>query len=142
VSNDAESWYDGIQFEWVKRFSKGLQFLASYTRSESTDTTSEATFVGAGDSNQQGPNSQYARGYSRFHTPHRFTFNGSYQLPFFEGETGVLAVVLGGWQVSGTLRLTSGTPFTVTQPGLDLDFDGFAEGRPVIWIAPSSAHDQ
>jgi len=58
VSNDAESWYDGVQIEWVKRLSHGIQFSTSYTRSRSLDTTSEATFVGAGDSNQQGPNKQ------------------------------------------------------------------------------------
>src|SRR5262249_49343149 len=68
VSNDAQSWYQGLQVEWVKRFRDGLQFTTSYTRSRSEDTTSEATFVGAGDSNQQGPNVKFAKGYSRFHT--------------------------------------------------------------------------
>jgi hypothetical protein len=132
VSNDAKSWYDGLQIEWVKRFAGGLQFTTSYTRSRSEDTTSEATFVGAGDSNQQGPNVAFARGYSRFHTPHRFSFNGSYLLPFFEDRRDLLGYALGGWQVSGVVRLTSGTPFTVIQTGVDLDFDGFAEGRPVL----------
>ena len=56
ISNDAESWYDGVEFAWDKRFSQGLQFQVAYTFSNSEDTTSEATFVGAGDSNQQGPN--------------------------------------------------------------------------------------
>lgn len=132
VSNQAESWYDGIQFEWVKRFSKGLQFSTSYTRSQSLDTTSEATFVGAGDSNQQGPDKRYAKGYSRFHTPHRFSFNGSYLLPFWRNRQDLIGSLLGGWQVSAVVRLASGTPFTVTQPGIDLNFDGFSEGRPVI----------
>ena len=80
VSNDAKSWYDGIQIEWLKRLGDGLQITTSYTRSRSLDTTSEATFVGAGDSNQQGPNAAYAKGYSRFHTPHRFSFNSTYLL--------------------------------------------------------------
>ena len=88
TSNDAESWYDGIEFSWDKRFSHGLQFQVAYTFSNSEDTTSEATFVGAGDSNQQGPNDKYSRAKSRFHTPHRFTFNGSYRLPFFETTAG------------------------------------------------------
>ncbi len=132
VSNDAESWYDGVQFELAKRMSHGLQVSASYTRSRSLDTTSEATFVGAGDSNQQGPNSAYAKGYSRFHTPHRFALNGTYQVPFWRDRTDLLGHVLGGWQLSGVVKLTSGTPFTVTQTGLDLNFDGFAEGRPVL----------
>jgi len=133
MSNDAESWYKGFQIEWVKRYSGGASFTVSYTRSVSEDTTSEATFVGAGDSNQLGPNSKYARGYSRFHTPHRFTFNGSYQLPSFGKDSTLLDVLLGGWQVSGTLKLASGTPFTVTQStGADFNFDGFTETRPVL----------
>jgi hypothetical protein len=136
VSNDAESWYDGLQIELVKHMSQGLQLSASYTRSRSLDTTSEATFVGAGDSNQQGPNSAFAKGYSRFHTPHRFALNGTYLVPFFRDRTDLIGQVLGGWQLSGVLKLTSGTPFTVTQTGLDLNFDGFAEGRPVL-VDPS-----
>jgi hypothetical protein len=96
------------------------------------DTTSEATFVGAGDSNQQGPNSKYSKGYSRFHVPHRLTFNGSYRLPFFLDRSDLVGQAFGGWHLSGVFKFSSGTPFTVTSTGLDLDFDGFAEGRPVI----------
>lgn len=132
ISNAAEAWYDGLELEWNKRFSDGLQFQAAYTWSLAEDTNSEATFVGTGDSNQNGPDAKYAKGYSRFHTPHRFTLNASYRLPFFEGRHDVLGVALGGWMVSGVLRLASGTPFTVITTGVDLNFDGFAESRPVI----------
>ena len=34
--------------------------------------------------------------------------------------------------VSGVVKLISGTPFTVTATGVDLEFDGFAEARPVL----------
>jgi len=132
VSNDVYAWYDGLQIEWIKRFSKGYSFTANYTYSLSEDTTSEATFVGAGDSNQLGPNKNYAKGLSRFHTPHRFTLNGTYQVPLLRGRTDLLGSLLGGWQVSGTLKVAHGTPFTATQTGVDLNFDGFSEGRPVI----------
>jgi outer membrane receptor protein involved in Fe transport len=135
ISNDAESWYDGLEIEWDKRFSKGLQFQAAYTFSKSVDTTSEATFVGAGDTNQNGPNAKFAKGLSRFHVPHRFTFNGSYRLPFLADRTDVLGQVLGGWQVSGVVKLASGTPFSVidSSAARDLDFDGFGDSsRPVI----------
>jgi hypothetical protein len=132
IRNDAEAWYDGIEFEWVKRMSHGLQFQAAYTFSKSMDTTSEATYVGTGDSNQQGPNSQYAKGYSRFHTPHRFTLNGSYRLPFFDARTDWVGQAFGGWHLSGVLKLASGTPFSITSTALDLDFDGYAEARPVV----------
>jgi len=132
VSNDAESWYDGLEISWDKRFSRGLQFLAAYTWSNSEDTTSEATLVGAGDSNQQGPNSDYARAKSRFHVPHRFTLSGSYELPFFRERQDWMGHAFGGWTLSGILKLASGTPFTVTFTGTDLNFDGFAEARPVL----------
>ena len=132
ISNDAESWYDGLEITWDKRFSNGVQFNAAYTWSNSEDTTSEATFVGAGDSNQQGPDAAYARAKSRFHVPHRFTLSGSYQLPFFRERQDWVGNAFGGWTLSGILKLASGTPFTVTFTGTDLDFDGFAEARPVL----------
>jgi outer membrane receptor protein involved in Fe transport len=139
ISNDAESWYDGIEIEWAKRLSKGLQFQAAYTFSKAVDTTSEATFVGAGDTNQNGPNSKFAKGLSRFHTPHRFTFNGSYRLPFFAGRNDLVAQVLGGWQLSGVLKLASGTPFSITDTSVtrDIDFDGFSESTRPVLLDPS-----
>jgi hypothetical protein len=139
ISNDAESWYKGLEIEWIKRVSKGLQFQVAYTLSKSEDTTSEATFVGAGDSNQNGPNKQFAKGFSRFHTPHRFTFNGSYRLPFFAERTDLLKQVLGGWQLSGVLKLASGTPFSVVDTTVtrDVDFDGFSESTRPAMADPS-----
>ncbi len=132
VANEAASWYDGLQIEWIRRFSSGLWFQTSYTYSVSEDTTSEATAVGAGDSNQLGPDKRYARGYSRFHTPHRYTFNGSYRLPFLASRTDLVGSLLGGWTLSGILRLSHGTPFTVTDTARDLNFDGFSETRPIL----------
>jgi hypothetical protein len=132
ISNDADSWYHALQAEWAKRLSNGLAFNITYTWSKALDTNSEATAVGTGDSNNNGPNKNYAKGYSRFYTPHRFTFNGSYRLPFWKDRTDLLGLALGGWQVSGIVRLASGTPFSVTSTGVDLDFDGYSESRPVL----------
>ena len=135
ISNDAESWYDGLEIEWDKRVSHGLQFQAAYTYSKSTDTTSEATFVGTGDTNQNGPNAAFAKGLSRFHVPHRFTLNGSWRIPFFQGRNDILGLALGGWQVSGVMKLAAGTPFSVidSSAARDLDFDGFGDSiRPVL----------
>src|SRR6185503_20243830 len=105
---------------------------ANYTFSKSLDTTSEATFVGAGDSNQTGNGARAARGLSRFHTPHRFTFYGTYRTPWFKGDRGLLGQTLGGWEFSTVVKLAKGTPFTVTTAALDLNFDGFSESRPVV----------
>jgi hypothetical protein len=121
-----------MQLDWTKRLSSNLNFQATYTWSKAIDTTSEATFVGAGDSNQNGNDARAARSLSRFHTPHRFTMYGTYRLPFFSGNNGLAGQVLGGWQFSAVLKLAKGTPFTVTTTAVDLNFDGFSESRPVL----------
>jgi outer membrane receptor protein involved in Fe transport len=132
VSNASWSYYHGLQLEWTKRLSHNLNFQAAYTWSKAIDTTSEATFVGTGDSNQNGNDARLARGLSRFHTPHRFTLFGTYRLPFFRQEKGVLGHAFGGWQLSTVLKLIKGTPFTVVTTGVDLNLDGFAEPRPIL----------
>jgi len=135
VSNGSWSYYNGLQIEWDKKFSRGLSFQMAYTLSKAIDTTSEATFVGTGDSNFTGPNTTAARALSRFDTRNRFTFLSSYLLPFFREGNPILKQALGGWQISSVVKLASGNPFTITGNALDLNFDGFAE-RPIL-VDPS-----
>lgn len=132
VNNGAWSYYHGMQLELIKKFSHGFNFSAAYTWSKSLDTNSEATAVGTGDNNQNGNDARVSRGFSRFHTPHRFTFFGTYRLPFFAKDKGFKGQVLGGWQMSAVLKLIHGTPFTVSGTAIDLNFDGFSETRPVL----------
>ena len=132
VNNGAWSYYNGLQVEWIKRFSHNLNFSAAYTWSKSLDTNSDATALGAGDSNQNGNDAKVSRGYSRFHTPHRFTFFGTYELPFFKNDRGVLGQVLGGWRMSAVFKWAHGTPFTVSGTAIDLNLDGFSETRPKL----------
>ncbi|MDQ3258290.1 MAG: TonB-dependent receptor, partial [Acidobacteriota bacterium] len=138
ISNGSWSYYHGLQAEWNKRLSQGLSFQMSYTWSKAIDTTSEATLLGAGDSNITGPNTRTARGLSRFHTPHRLTFFGTYRLPFFSKQEGFLGQAFGGWTGSVVMKLASGTPFTVNNSNGfgDLNFDGFTELRPAL-VDPS-----
>ena len=133
VSNDSDTWYHGLQTEWTKTMQGGLWFSATYTWSKAIDDTSEATAVGAGDTNNLGPDKSFARGQSRFHTPHRFTFNGAWQLPIFRDRRDWVGMAFGGWQLSGVVKLSHGTPFTVIDSGGgDINWDGFSENRPVI----------
>jgi Carboxypeptidase regulatory-like domain/TonB dependent receptor len=133
VSNGVWSYYQGLQVEWIKRLSQGLTFSAAYTWSKSIDTTSEATAVGAGDSNFNGPDTRSARALSRYHTPHRLTVFGTYRLSWFDKRNGFAGWALGGWQVSAVMKLAAGIPFTVIDGGgVDLNFDGFTETRPVL----------
>ena len=132
ISNAAWSYYHGLQIEFTKRLSRDLNFQAAYTWSKSIDTTSEASAVGVGDSNINGNDERFSRAYSRFHTPHRFTFFGTYRLPFFKKDNGVLGQVLGGWELSSVVKWIHGTPFTVSGAAFDLNLDGFSETRPVL----------
>ena len=133
VSNGAQTEYNGLQVELSKRLSHGIAFQTSYTYSKAEDNVSEATFVGAGDSNQTGPNGKFAFGLSRFDTRHRFTLNGTYLVPFFRDRKDLLGLALGGWQIGAFLKIASGTPFTVIDTGGgDIDWDSFSENRPVL----------
>ena len=137
--NGSWSYYHGLQIEWDKKFSRNLSFQMTYTWSKSIDTTSEATAVGAGDTNQTGNRTRDARGLSRFHTPHRFTLLSTYKIPSFSKggwfDSGGLRLnrIFEDWTIATVLKLASGTPFTITSTGFDdINFDGFIEARPVI----------
>ncbi|MDQ3711912.1 MAG: TonB-dependent receptor [Acidobacteriota bacterium] len=138
VANGAWTYYSGLQIEWKKRLSRRLSMSAAYTWSKSIDTNSEASFVGAGDTNANGPNARASRALSRFHTPHRFTLFGAYQSPFFNNRNDFVGQLLGGWNISGVWRFAHGTPFTVINSNGfgDLNFDGFTEVRPAL-VDPS-----
>jgi hypothetical protein len=59
--------------------------------------------------------------------------NGAWRIPVFEGRRNWLGAALGGWQLSGVVKLSHGTPFTVIDTGIgDITWDGFSESRPVI----------
>ena len=134
VTNIGRSWHHGGQMEWESGVVRGFQGRMTYTYSKTIDNGSEATFVGTGDISSFSPNhADYARGLSRYDTRHRATMNASYAIPFFRDRKGILGGVLGGWQVSTVVKLSSGTPFTVVDSGgLDIDFDGVADARPIL----------
>jgi hypothetical protein len=111
---DANSIYNSWQTSLTKRFSHGLQFLASYTWSKSIDDVSGAAtneFV-ALPGDQQNPASN--RAVSDFDRRHRFVISAVYDLPkFYQGSSKFAQGVLNRWETSGLLNWQSGAPFTV-----------------------------
>jgi hypothetical protein len=138
VSNNARSYYNAMQAVYTKQLSHGLTLHGSYTWSKNIDTGSEATFVGAGDTNfainEQQP-AKSLRGLSRLDQPQRFVLVSTYDLPFFKNQAGAAGRVLGGWQMSGIATFAAGNPVTVVL-GYDLNGDGIAGDRP--WLADPS----
>ena len=122
--------YNALQASLRKQFSNGLQFDLNYTYSKSIDVTSTAArvgfalvgyqnigLVGSRLENAFNPNSQ--RSVSDFDLTHQINANWLWELPFGKGKhfaanAGSAAnAVIGGWQLTGVGRWTSGYPFSV-----------------------------
>jgi hypothetical protein len=116
--------YNGLQLSLRKRFSQGVQFDFYYTFSKSIDLSSDAERIGTyGGLGGQVINSwdyKALRAVSDFDTTHQLTANFVAELPVGRGRTflrnanGFVDAVLGGWQVTGIYRWTSGFPFSVS----------------------------
>jgi hypothetical protein len=120
--------YHALQVSLHRHLSHGVQFDFNYTFSKSIDISSNAERVGAAsNASLLEPNSniinswdyQTQRGVSSFDATHQFNANWIFELPFGRGRwlahdtnRGVDALI-GGWQLSGLFRLTSGFPISI-----------------------------
>jgi hypothetical protein len=98
-----------------KRQTHGFAAGGTYTYSKSMDN---ASTIGGGAVvvAQDDRNLDAEWGLSSFDQRHRFNADWSYELPFGPNRPwltkGVSAAIAGGWMLSGTVQLASGTPFT------------------------------
>ena len=127
-SSVGSSNYNGLQTTLKKQFRNGVQFDFNYTYSKSIDITSAAARLGfSGTDNVGAPGSRLVnafapnqfRAVSDFDTTHQINANWVADLPFGRGKTfgrnaGTAAnALIGGWQLNGLLRWTTGFPFSV-----------------------------
>ena len=122
--------YNALQVSLRKQFSHGLQFDFNYTFSKSIDITSAASrvgfsvygyqnigLVGTRLANDFSPN--LARAVSDFDLTHQMNLNFIADLPVGKGHAvahdahGIVEGIIGGWQLTGVARRTSGFPFSV-----------------------------
>lgn len=107
--NGSESDYHGLQLQYQRRLSLGLQVLASYTFSRSTDDISDETTIGIP------PNLidlRLEKGRSDFDVPHNFIMAVSYELPKFS-KNSILGAIFNGWGIDSIIRWRGGLPFSV-----------------------------
>jgi hypothetical protein len=120
----ANSSYHAAQFRLEKRFSSGLQFLATYVFSKALDDSSATDgnidWRGDGKSHLQDPNNfAIEKAISPYDSTHVFQFSHVYELPFGKGKTmggnwnPIVNGFLGGWQLNGIWSIISGRPFTL-----------------------------
>lgn len=116
LANDARYYYNSLQLELRKRFSRGLYFQANYTYSKNVTNavgTGQTLFEPYLDINNPDLDLQRAD----YDQTHVFNFNGVYQLPFGKGrmflnQGGIADVIFGGWELSGLVNWASGAPIT------------------------------
>ena len=129
-SSIGSSNYHAFQASLRKQLSHGIQFDLNYTFSKSTDITSAASrvgfsvygyqnigLVGSRLANAFSPN--LARAVSDYDLTHQMNLNWIADVPIGKGRAlahnanGIVDAFIGGWQLSGLARWTSGFPFSV-----------------------------
>jgi hypothetical protein len=114
--------YHAMQWTVSKRLSSGLTMTLNYTLSKSLDIGSRAESVGAYSSDFMinSWNAQQLRAPSRYDALHQANAYFIYELPFGRGRAfgskmnRAFDAIVGGWEISGTWRQTSGLPFSVS----------------------------
>jgi len=108
--NAGYSNYNSLQIGVDRRYTKGFSFGLAYTLGKSEDNASgkrDVVFNSYDDSGFWGPSS--------FDRRHVLNFHYIYDLPFLQDQKSLASRVLGGWQISGSTFMRSGTPLWVTR---------------------------
>jgi hypothetical protein len=115
--------YNALVVRFTKRFSNGLNLIASYQWAKAIDDTSEAQ---SWEVNDPGPrdmaNWNLERSISAHDIPQAVALAMLYELPVGKGKpigssmNKVAEAVVGGWQVSGLIRVQNGIPDPMSAP--------------------------
>jgi hypothetical protein len=120
-----DSKYDALQTRLDRRFRNGFQMGVSYTFSKAYGIAGNANSDGALRINIP-EYYELNRAVADFDRPHNLNITNMVELPFGAGRRwlsngGLLAQVVGGWQVNSIVSFYSGTPFSVTASGTSLN---------------------
>jgi hypothetical protein len=149
TSNVNGAWanYDAVTAEAIKKFSRGLQFQASYTfaRNLSNEAGGSAPTAFASESATNLVSDIYNLGLDygnvTFTRRNRFLATYLYEFPVGPGKRylshGIVGGILGGWEAAGVVLVQSGPFLTVSVPGADPSGTGYASrcgcnGRPDV----------
>ena len=110
---DAHSFYHGLQTDFRRRLTRGLQAQFTYTFSKSIDDSSN--FYSSNESPNRGVfplngSPKFNRGLSGHDVRHYFTASGTWDLPHIRSSA--WNWVAGGWQMGGIMVYASGLPTT------------------------------
>ena len=134
IGNVAEANYNSLAVKLTRRLHNGLSVLGGYTLSKSRDNGSGIrTLPGDTLFPQDSFCLECEWGLSIFDVRHRFVSSILYELPFGAGKrhltSGIGGALLGGWQLSTIISVSSGFPRNVTV-GTDRSNTGGGQDRP------------
>lgn len=132
VESTGASWYNGMVVSLNKRFSRGLQFLASYTWSSLLATTQNfvAGSLDGGSAIGDQNNARARYGWDSFVRPQRFILSWVYQFPEINGHSALVRKALGGWSLAGVTTIQSGQRLAVTATNVQNLFGSLADRAP------------
>jgi len=111
----ANSFYDALQADLTKKVTHGIEFHVAYTWGKSIDTLSATV---ADDSFPNGVFNQLffdqrtSRGLSDFNVAQDLVVSYTWELPSPQLHSSAAAWALGGWQLGGLYKASTGQPFT------------------------------
>jgi len=123
-ANFGVSNYHGLATKLEKRFSNGLDLLASYTWSHALSTTGSPLASEAVSNTRNAGDIRESYANAPFDIRHRFVTSFLYELPFGPGQrfgsgwNRALDAVLGDWQVNGIVALQTGFAASAQRGGL------------------------
>jgi hypothetical protein len=151
-NNVGTTLYNGFYLKLEQRFSRGLSYLVSYTRSKLTDDASsvfDASILTGPIANYpvaDSFNRRLERDYSTGDIPHVFVSSAVWDLPVGANRghqaRGLAGVLLNDWTLTGVLTLQSGMPIAVTQATNNNAFAGFGTQRPNLGGNPTLPEDE
>jgi len=125
IQSDTNSSYHGYQLSVDKKFSRGYTAQLAYTFSRAIDERSRFSVDGAAGANPFN-HRKGERGLSDFDQRHILAVNGVWEVPFLR-KKGLMTTALGGWQLTGTVRVASGFAFNPIN-GSDVALAGTGRG--------------
>jgi hypothetical protein len=151
-NNVGNTYYRGLTLKLDQRFSRGLSYIVSYTRSRLMDDASsvfDASILTGPVANYpvaDSYNRTLERDYSTGDIPHVFVASGVWDVPFGQGRAhqlhGIAGVLGNDWGVSTVVTVQSGVPIAVTQTTNNNAFAGFGTQRPNLVGDPQLPSDQ
>lgn len=164
-TSDGDSWYTAYIVDVRRRFSNGWSLQASYTWSDSEDTTQASTFFSDATNGTTSAFPEFIPGYNRgpsdFNVRHNLVANATWDLPWGRNRGGAAGALFGGWRLSAIATYRSGYPLTVfvqnnrsrsqwqpsLGPGIGRDRPSYAPGfdassavtgNPAQWFNPQA----